>query len=254
MAVDVLEMAELVGQIPPMEYPDSDGEPMGDNDTQIDLMILMRQGLRRLFAGRQVYVSANVFWYPVQGQPGIRSAPDVIVAFGRPPGRRRSYREWDEGGQAPQVVMEVVSPSNTAAVLATKLAWYDRFGVEEYWVLDPDHGRVAWYERQPGGGLVQQRWRPEVASPRLGIRFVIEPGEVVPLAPDGTRFADDQMLVEQARAAQARADEEAARADEEAALRAQAVARADEHAARAGQAEAALTALRARLQADQSGS
>ena len=246
--MDVLEMAELVGQIPPLEYPDSDGEPMGDNDIQIDLMFLLRQGLRRLFAGRQVYVSANVFWYPVQGQPGIRTAPDVIVAFGRPPGNRRSYREWDEESVTPQVVMEVVSPSNTPSLLAEKLAWYDRFGVEEYWVLDPDHGRVAWYERQPGGGLVQQRWRPEVASPRLGIRFGIEPGRIVPIAPDGTRFADYQMLAEQARAAQDRADQEAA-------LRAQAVARADEHAARAEehaaraeQAEAALAELRRRLQ------
>lgn len=95
-------MARLVGEVPDLDYPDSDGEPMGDNDTQIELMFLLRQGLRRLFAGQQVYISANLLWYPVHGEPAIRTAPDVIVAFGRPPGRRRSYREWDEDDVTPK--------------------------------------------------------------------------------------------------------------------------------------------------------
>jgi hypothetical protein len=102
MAAEVLEFAPLVGEVPAYEYPESDGEPMGDDDTQIELMILLRQALRRLFAGQQVYISANVFWYPVHGQPGIRTAPDLIVAFGRPPGNRGSYREWDEDGVTPR--------------------------------------------------------------------------------------------------------------------------------------------------------
>lgn len=209
-------MAPLVGEVPELDYPDSDGEPMADNDTQLDLMILLRQSLRRTFADQEVYVTANVFWYPVHGQPGICTAPDLLVAFGRPAGIRRSYRQWEEAGIAPQVVAEVVSPSNTPAVLAQKLAWYDAFGVEEYWVLDPDHCQIAWYQRQPGGALVQQPWDPTVTSPRLGIRWRIDRLKeipqaggaclVVPIGPDGVELKTDAQLAHELDIAHIRAD------------------------------------------------
>lgn len=244
MAAEVLEFAPLVGEVPEYEYPESDGEPMGDNDTQIELMILLRQALRRLFDGQQVYISANVFWYPVHGKPGIRTAPDLIVAFGRPPGNRGSYREWDEDGVAPQVVAEVVSPSNSPAHLAEKLSWYDRFGVEEYWVLDPaeltDAPQVGWYRRQASGRLVQQRWDQAVRSPRLGIGFRLVDRAIMPYGPDGRPLKDDLTLAKEADAATVQAQE--------------ATVQAQEATARAEAAEAELAALRAQMPAPPSGS
>lgn len=75
-------------------YPDTDGEPMGDNSHQIDLIIALYQGLSDHFAGRpDVAVHSNLIWYPVEGRLDVRRAPDVMVAFGRPPARQRSYKQ-----------------------------------------------------------------------------------------------------------------------------------------------------------------
>ncbi len=43
---------------------------------------------------------------------------------------------------APDLVVEVLSPSTTRHDLRTKRAAYERFGVREYWVLDPDSERL----------------------------------------------------------------------------------------------------------------
>ena len=76
-----------------------------------------------------------MLWYPVKGDPKTRVAPDVLVAFGRPKGDRGSYRTWEEENVAPQVVFEILSPGNTTAEMAEKLRFYERYGVEEYYLL-----------------------------------------------------------------------------------------------------------------------
>lgn len=45
----------------------------------------------------------------------------------------------------PDLVVEILSPSNPERDRYLKKAVYERFGVEEYWVVDPDVGSVeAW--------------------------------------------------------------------------------------------------------------
>src|ERR1700749_4432751 len=80
----------------------------------------------------------------------IRSAPDVMVAFGRPKGYRGSYKQWEEAGIAPQVVFEVLSPHNTRDEMADKLKWYDKYGVQEYYVIAPYKKRVFGWVRDDG--------------------------------------------------------------------------------------------------------
>ena len=96
-------------------YPDSDGKPMADNTLQWDWMVKIVGELREVFAGQTVFVAGDLLWYPVKGDPATVAPPDALVAFGRPPGHRGSYKQWEEGGVAPQVVFEVLSPSNTRA-------------------------------------------------------------------------------------------------------------------------------------------
>ena len=98
-----------------------------------------------------VFVAGDLLWYPVLGSPKIRSAPDALVAFGRPKGYRGSYKQWEEAGIAPQVVFEVLSPGNTKAELNRKFAFYETYGVEEYYVYDPDHGRLEGWIRGDDG-------------------------------------------------------------------------------------------------------
>ncbi len=179
-----------------LDYPESDGQPMADNTRQFRWIVLIKENLETLFRERSdVFVAGDLLWYPVEGQPEICRAPDALVVFGRPKGDRGSYRQWEEAGIAPQVVFEVRSPGNTFKEMLEKLAFYERYGVEEYYTYDPTP------ERNDLTGFVREgeQLRPvaEMAgwvSPRLGIRFDTS-GEVLRiLRPDGEPFRSHQEL------------------------------------------------------------
>lgn len=169
----------------PLVYPDSDGKPMADNTLQWDWMVKIVGELRELYDGQQVFVAGDLLWYPTEGSLD-RAAPDALVAFGRPPGYRGSYKQWEEGGVAPQVVFEVLSPSNTQEEMRRKLRWYERHGVEEYYVINPYSNRVSCWVRDELG-LAGGAPLAEYVSPRLGIRFV-ENGELKVYRADGREF------------------------------------------------------------------
>lgn len=89
-----------------------------------------------------------MLWYPIQGQPKIRQAPDVFVAFGRPKGDRGSYKQWEEDSIAPQVVFEILSPGNTLVEMINKHAFYQHHSVQEYYLHDPDRNEIFGWLRE----------------------------------------------------------------------------------------------------------
>src|SRR5262245_58830855 len=159
---------------PEIKYPDGDGKPMSDHSLQYKWIVVIREGIAVLFRHvSSVYVEANLLWYAVEGNPKIRGAPDVLIAFGRPKGNRGSYKQWEEGGIAPQVIFEVLSPGNRAGEMKRKFQFYERYGVEEYYVYNPFNGSLRGWKRA-GPSLVEIPDMHGFVSPRLGIRF--EPG------------------------------------------------------------------------------
>ncbi len=185
-------------------YPDSDGQPMAENDLQFDWIVLLENNLELLFAGREdVYVAGDLLWYYAEGDPGKRIAPDAMVVFGRPKGYRGSYRQWEEGGVAPQVVFEVDSPGNRAGEMARKQRIYEALGVEEYYRYYPQENRLLGWVLRDGryeAIAAMDGW----VSPRLGVRF--EHGEQLRLyGPDGQRFLTTQEREAARRAAEQRA-------------------------------------------------
>jgi Uma2 family endonuclease len=172
----------------PAIYPESDGLPMADNTRQLRWIVVLYGNLAALFrAAGDVFVAADLFWYPVEGRPDVRVAPDVLVVFGRPKGDRGSYKQWEEGNVPVTVVFEVLSPGNTVPEMADKLAFYEEHGVAEYYVHDPDTGHLQVYVRK---GEALRRVRPATGfvSPRLRIRFDTSGPELVVTGPDGRRF------------------------------------------------------------------
>jgi Uma2 family endonuclease len=170
-------------------YPDSDGRRMAENTLQAEWIIAIFTNLDWLFADRpDVFVAMDNLWYPVEGKPKRRAAPDVYVVFGRPKGRRGSYKQWEEGGVPLHVVFEVLSPGNRHKELIRKFRFYERYGVEEYYIIDPDqHTFEAWH--RVGQKLHGVRINGGLVSPRLGIRFEWKPGtDVVLFYPDGKPF------------------------------------------------------------------
>mgnify|MGYP005851180723 CR=1 FL=1 len=196
-----------------IEYPDSDGLPMAENTLQFEWITTVKLNLDALFADRpDVFVAGDLLWYPVRGDNQTRVAPDAMVAFGRPKGHRGSYRQWEEGGVAPQVVFEILSPGNTVAEMGRKRRFYDRYGVEEYYVYDPDN---PWLEgwRREGTRLVTIPEMHGWTSPRLGVRFELPDDGLRLYRPDGKRFLTYLELEREARQAEKRADTAERRAD-----------------------------------------
>ena len=192
---------------PDVVYPDSDGKPMADNTLQYEWIVTLKGNLDALFAGNPgVFVAGDNLIYPVKGNNTIRQAPDVYVAFGRPKGHRGSYRVWVEGGLFPQVVFEVRSPGNRAGEMARKLAFYDQYGAEEYYLYDPDRNTLEGYTRTEEG-LDTVPEMNGFASPLLGIRFDTSSEPLVVYYPDGRRFLTFQEVMDQAASAELRATE-----------------------------------------------
>jgi hypothetical protein len=177
-----------------IEYPDSDGEPMSDNTLQWDWMVKIVSELRVMFAGQQVFVAGDLLWYPVKGDPKTRIGPDGLVAFGRPPGYRGSYKQWEGNDIAPHVVFEVLSPKNTPEEMHRKRKFYERFGVEEFYIIDPYLSTVEGYVRQQNA-LVRIEVINGYVSPRLGIKFVTTREGLIILTPDGREFQTGEELV-----------------------------------------------------------
>jgi Uma2 family endonuclease len=200
---------------PKIVYPDSDGQPMSDNTLQFKWIVTIEGGLDALFIDDpNVFVADDLLWYPVEGKPSIRSAPDVLVVFGRPKGDRGSYKQWEENGIGPQVVFEVLSPGNRAGEMERKFQFYERHGVEEYYIYDPDRGDLVGWRRI--GKILEEI--PKMAgfeSPLLKIRF--EPGEgpdnLKIIGPDGEPFLTYSDMVKQRDAARRLAEELTQRAD-----------------------------------------
>jgi Uma2 family endonuclease len=169
-------------------YPESDGKPMANNTDQFRWILVIQQNIEWMYANDEnVFIAGDLFWYPVQGRPNIVNAPDVMVAFGTPKRRRSSYQQWNESGIAPQVVFEILSPSNTQDEMETKLLFYDRHQVEEYYIYNPTNNQLrGWLRGEDGLDAIASM--ENYASPRLAIRFDLSGDELQIYRPDGTRF------------------------------------------------------------------
>lgn len=203
-------------------YPSSDGQPMAENTKQFRWIVTIQGGCDALFKDDpNVFVAGDLLWYPVEGEPTIRRAPDAMVVFGRPKGDRGSYLQWEEEHIAPQVVFEVLSPGNTHTEMAKKLEFYDDYGVEEYYLYDPDANEFAGWIRAAGRLRVIEGLHGWV-SPRLGSRFELADDGLHIYRPDGQEFLTYLELERQrdeerqrAEQAQQRAEQAQQRANQE---------------------------------------
>jgi hypothetical protein len=69
-----------------VHYPDSDGKPMADNDPHYHTIVDTHFALQRRYADDpEVYISADLLIYYVEGDPYKSVAPDILVSFGMVP-------------------------------------------------------------------------------------------------------------------------------------------------------------------------
>jgi Uma2 family endonuclease len=190
-------------------YPESDGKPMSDNTKQFRWIVVIQQNLDWLLT--DAFVAGDLLWYPVEGDNKTCQAPDVMVAVGRPKGDRSSYKQWEEGNIVPQVVFEILSPSNTQTEMNKKLVFYDRHGVEEYYLYDPDKNDLSGWLRQDQRLSVIDPINQWI-SPRLQIRFDLSGSEMQIYRPDGSLFLSYAEIARRVEAAEQQLKQERQRA------------------------------------------
>jgi Uma2 family endonuclease len=104
------------------------------------------------------FIAADMFWYWEEGHPGSRVAPDVMVVKGVGRAHRRSFFTWREGGAVPCIVFEMASEHTWREDLREKRRLYERLGVREYIVFDPEGEYLR--PRLLGFRLVEGRYEP----------------------------------------------------------------------------------------------
>lgn len=90
--------------------------------------------------------------------------PDLLFVSNE---RKEILKDWVRG--APDLVVEVLSPTTAARDRGIKLKAYARFGVREYWIVDPDEQAIEIYRLTPEGYEVAQAFSSNetLASPLL---------------------------------------------------------------------------------------
>ncbi|TAE73087.1 MAG: Uma2 family endonuclease [Bacteroidetes bacterium] len=240
---------EVTGEI---IYPSSDGQPMAETTEHFEHITTIEGNLDSLFADKtDVFVAGDLLWYPEKGKPYICNAPDTMVVFGRPKGHRSSYEQWNEDDIAPAVVFEILSKSNSASDMIDKFLFYEKYGVQEYYVYDHLRDKFYAWVRE-GNRLHSFLVMPTFKSPLLGVTFEIYQGSKLKMYnPDGSQFltfvqnikekeALKKALKEQKEILEeekARAEQEKARADEEKEKAEEEKARAEQEKARADEQE-----------------
>ncbi len=131
-------MASLVElAFPKIEYPESDGQPIGETDFHITATLLLLQMLRDHFESNpQVYVASDLMFYYEPSNPRAVKAPDILVVKGVGKHKRRVYKLWEESA-VPCTIFEITSKQTAQADLTTKYQLYERLGVKEYFLFDP---------------------------------------------------------------------------------------------------------------------
>ena len=119
-----------------IEYPESDGEPMGETDLHRDWMVRILEILRQRYRGQRVYIASDLLVYYEEGRPAKFIVPDDFIVLDCDPGRRRIFKTWEEK-RVPDVVFEVTSHSSRRIDTVKKPVIYEQMGVKEYYVYDP---------------------------------------------------------------------------------------------------------------------
>lgn len=149
-----------------IEYPESDGKPVGETDFHIAAILYLRAALRAFFRHvADVYVAADMLFYYEEGERNVYKVPDVFVVKGIAKHDRRTYKLWEEK-TPPTVIFEITSKGTRWEDTGDKKGLYAALGVQEYYLFDP---------------------LGEYLKPRLqGFRLVQGAYQSIPLAQDGT--------------------------------------------------------------------
>jgi hypothetical protein len=138
----------------------------------------------------------------------------VFIVLGVPYHQPKSYYQWENGNTPPHVVFEVLSKGNRPAEMKKKLEFYQRYGVQEYYIFDPLKETLQGYLRDRTTNQLAEisadalhGWQ----SPLLQIWFRREQQKWLFCLPNGAPFRPRKEVVEFGEAQRQRAEAAEAR-------------------------------------------
>ncbi len=181
MSVDILTGLEKIPVFYPGEnrevyYPETDGTEMGQNSIHFWLINNLAQMLGLFFAWRtDVFVTGDIMLYYEKGEPKKFVAPDLMICFGVKNTPRRVYELWKED-VPPSIIFEIASESTWQKDVSRKLALYERIGVQEYYIYDPERNYLPnpllAYQLKDGEYELVETKNSRIYSPLLNLELV----------------------------------------------------------------------------------
>lgn len=211
----------------PIEYPESDGEPLAETSVHVRAMFGLFGALDWLYRDRpDGFVAAAIMLYHEEGVPSSCVSPDILVVPGIDRRERRVFKLWEEK-VGPYLVIELTSKSTRVNDLGRKRYLYETMGVTEYLLFDPlEEYLVPRFQvyRRTEGSLVRVKREPEAEYPipDLGLALVpqgtwlrvrdLATGRLVPHLEEATAAAEAatataEAAMEKAEAAELAAEE-----------------------------------------------
>ena len=232
----------IANSVEQLEYPESDGLPMGETDTHRRWMIRIDELLSYRLREQRVYVGSNLLVYYEPGKPSRFVVPDNFVVFDCEPGERRVFKIWEEE-RVPDVVFEITSQSTSQEDLVKKPLIYEAMGVREYFLYDPTASylkpALQGFRLAEGRLVLMEPSADELSCETLGVNLRLSGYDLLLI----DAVTGDRLLTE-AEANKVKAEEEGVRAEEQR-------LRAEEERLRAE--EERLRADEERLRADEEG-
>jgi Uma2 family endonuclease len=249
-----------------VDYPTSDGKPMGETDLhRQDMMDVITTLQRHFAADPNVYVSGNLLLFYEEGNRRKHISPDAFVVKGVPKAPPRDYYLLWKEGRGPDVVLEITSKTTRREDQQKKWVLYrDVLKVPEYFQFDPREEYLK--PSLQGHRLANGEYLPiamvggRMPSEVLGLHleregqelrlFDPETGRRLRTAAEDADAARAQSIEERRRAEEEhrRAEEERRRAEEERRRAEEAIQTASRAEERALRAEMEMAQLRAQVE------
>ncbi len=213
-----------------IDFPPGDlwsDEPPLETDFHRDQIDLLIRLLKAWWQDQpEGYVSGNltVYFSPNQRKSEDFRGPDFFVVRGVPKHERRSWVVWQENGQYPHLIVEVLSEKTAAVDRGLKKQIYqDVWRVPDYFLFDPStqalegfhltDGQYQPLEPTPDGWLWSQQLSLYLGVRAGKLRFLTPEGEWVPLPEEALaqQLEQERQQLEQERQRAALAEQELAR-------------------------------------------
>ena len=188
-----------------IQFPPSDiysDEPPVETELHLEQIMLLIKSLKWLWKDRTDFYTAgnlSIYYSPKQKKSEDYRGPDFFVVLGTEKKIRKSWVVWDEDGQYPHVIVEILSPTTAKTDRGLKKELYqNKFRTPDYFWFDPYTLEFAGFSLTNGKYQpIEPNEKGHLWSEQLGLylgiyqgllRYFTAAGELVPTSEESAEI------------------------------------------------------------------